>query len=125
MEELEVKPDAATVERVVKTYRGLGLLKRADAIEAKYPPTKWGYRYSKRGKKYRIRVTAEGGVIKPEVAIRSEAETEAGVDEEDAEDSDSDYDDDYIYEEESLGEESLEQESYLHNSDSVRSSAGH
>lgn len=120
MEELEIKPDIVTVERVARTYRSLGLLKRADAVEAKYPPTKWGYRYSKRGKKYRIRITAEGEIVKPEKSIRSEAETEAKVEEEDVEDSDSDDDGEFVYEEESEGEES-----YSLKSDNVVSSVGH
>lgn len=119
MEELEIKPDIVTVERVARTYRSLGLLKRADAVVAKYPPTKWGYRYSKRGKSYRIRVTADGDIIKPEKSIKSELEAEAEV-EEDGEDSDSD-DDEFIYEEESVGGE----KSYLLNSDNVLPSIGH
>jgi len=108
MEELEIKPDIVTVELVARTYRSLGLLKRADAVEAKYPvaPTKWGYRYSKRGKKYRIRITAEGEIIKPEKSIRSEAEAEAMVEEEDVEDSGSDDANEFVYEEGSDGEES-------------------
>lgn len=119
MEELEVKPDIVTVERVARTYRSLGLLKRADAIEAKYPPTTWGYRYRKGGKKYRIRIVADGDIIKREKSIQSEVEGEEEVEEEDFEDSDSDYDDEFIYEEESEEEESVGEKSYLLNSDNV------
>jgi hypothetical protein len=128
MEELEIRPDIVTVERVANTYRSLGLLKRADIVEAKYPPTKWAWRYSKRGKKYRIRVTADGRIIKPENSSHSESEAEEGEEgeeegekgeEEDTGDSDSD-NDEFIDEEDSVGEKR-----YLLNSDNILPSMGH
>ncbi|KAG0587981.1 hypothetical protein KC19_2G206600 [Ceratodon purpureus] len=119
MEELEIKPDMVTVERVASTYRSLGLLKRADVIEAKYPPTKWAWRYSKKGKKYRIRVNADGEIIKSDKTSQSEAEEgeddEDEDEEEDVGDSDSD-NDEFIYEEESVGDNR-----FLLNSDNVLS----
>lgn len=113
MEELEVKPDMVTVERVARTYRSLGLLKRAAVVKSKYPPTTWAWRYSKRGKKYRIRVTADGQIMKDEKSSLSESDAEEEGEEEDVGDSDTD-NDELIHQEESVGEKR-----YLLNSDNV------
>ena len=118
MEELEVKPDIVTVERVARAYRSLGLMKRAALVEAKYPPTQWAWRYSKRGKKYRIRVTADGQIIKPEKPSQSGSEADEEGEEDDVRDSDSEHDD--VFEEESVGEKPT-----LLNSDSVLPSVGY
>lgn len=120
MEELEINPNIVTVKGVTRTYRILGLLKSlADAVEANHPPIK-GDTSIVGGGKYRIRVSADGDIIKPEKSIKSEAKSVAEVEEDDVEDSDSD-DDDFIYEAETGGGEKF----YLLNSDNVLPSIGH
>lgn len=109
MEELEIKPDMVTVERVARTYRSIGLMKRAEAVEAKYPPTKWGFRY-KRGKAYRVRVTADDKVIKSDGSGKSDdsGKTESGAEEGEESDVDSDSDDEgFTYEDEDFTRETI------------------
>ena len=112
MEDLEVKPDVVTIERVARAYRSVGLMKRTAPVEAKYPSTRWGRRYSKRGKKYRIRVTADGQIIQFEKPSQSESEADEGK-EDDVRDSDTE-DYEFLFEEDSVGEKPT-----LLNSDSV------
>lgn len=55
MEELEVKPDQVTVQRVARTYEKLGLPNRAKHVIAKYPPAKWVYKMHN-GRRVRLKV---------------------------------------------------------------------